>query len=406
MYLSRIFKFYFWCCVIILKYTISFDFKYLIYILFFVIFIIYVLIMIETSEKLHIIWTQDTEWLVMGMVSILKKNLTELGYDIAKVLSYEINTYNEFADEETTIWELESSVRWKHVWVVIDVNGKKIVRDKNLHPIIMKYNDRLVQALFLGNAAEVHWWKTLNYISTSLFYGREDKFPDGGLKETTKRSSTSAHFFLDVVLDQLAPDYYVTMDVHNKAVFKGNKVTKCVNLHTWRAVQRAIQDINKHNILLSGMDQWWDKKIEAISEDLWLDYINVIKRRSKKENNKVEEIIIVGDTTGRDVLIHDDILDTGGSFVALVEKMRAEWKPNSVNAVITAGLFNGTAIEKLIKLHEKWMIDTIYVTNSVYRETYPSFVKIFDAAPNYAEVIEAAFTNRSINFNMWVNTIK
>ena len=46
------------------------------------------------------------------------------------------------------------------------------------------------------------------------------------------------------------------------------------------------------------------------------------------------------------------------------------------------------------------MIDTIYVTNSVYRETYPSFVKIFDAAPNYAEVIEAAFTNRSINFNM------
>ncbi|MEI7563858.1 MAG: hypothetical protein WCJ39_09890 [bacterium] len=41
----------------------------------------------------------------------------------------------------------------------------------------------------------------------------------------------------------------------------------------------------------------------------------------------------------------------------------------------------------------------IYITNGVYRENYPSFVKVFSAAPNYAEVIEAAFTNRSINFN-------
>lgn len=359
--------------------------------------------MIVTREKIHIVWTQDTEVLVGNMIDILKKNLSSLGYDIANVLSYEINIYDEFADEETTIDKLQHSVRGHHVWVVADVNGKKtVINKKTLQPMLVKYNDRLVQALELCNAAQIHGWKTLNFISTTLPYGREDKFPDAGLKENTKRSSASAHFFLDIIKDQLAPDYYVTMDVHNTSMFKGNKVTKCVNLHTWRAVQRAVQLIDKPDILISGMDQWWDKKIEAISNDLWLDYLNVIKKRSKKENNKVEEIIIVGDPIWRDVLIHDDILDTWGSFDLLVREMWKKWKPTSVNAVITSWLFNGKAIEKLIQLRKEWLINKIYITNGVYREYYPDFIEVFDAAPNYAEVIEAAFTNRSINFNKWV----
>ena len=355
----------------------------------------------ETREKIHIVWTQDTEWLVLTMIAILKKNLWSLGYNPDDVLSYEINTYNEFADEETTIGELQYSVRGKHVRIVFDVNGKKSILDKHGSILSVKYNDRLVQSFLLGNAARIHGGKTINYIATWLPYGREDKFPDGGLKETTKRASASAHFFLDIIKDQLVPDYYVTMDVHNPAVFKGNEITKCVNLYSGWSVQKAIQEINTPNILLAPTDQWWDKKVEAIARDLWLDYINVIKRRSKKENNKVDDIVIIWDIEGRDILIHDDILDTWGTFDILVREMWKKGTPHSVNAVITAGLFNGSALEKMTHLHQEWLIDGIYITNSVYRENYPDFVHVVDAAPNYAEVIEAAFTNRSINFNKW-----
>jgi|GEM_PF-1968155 len=91
------------------------------------------------------------------MIDILKKNLSSLGYDIANVLSYEINIYDEFADEETTIDKLQHSVRGHHVWVVADVNGKKtVINKKTLQPMLVKYNDRLVQALELCNAAQIH----------------------------------------------------------------------------------------------------------------------------------------------------------------------------------------------------------------------------------------------------------
>lgn len=64
------------------------------------------------------------------MVDILTKNLFSLGYAVDDILSYEINTYDEFADQETTIGELQYSVRGKHVWIVVDVNGNKHVMNK------------------------------------------------------------------------------------------------------------------------------------------------------------------------------------------------------------------------------------------------------------------------------------
>lgn len=146
---------------------------------------------------IHIIWTQDTEILVTDMVKILKTNLATLWYDIDKVLSYEINSYDEFASEETTIDELKHSVRSKHVRVINDINGKKATSNKTwlLH---VKYNDRLVQAISLSSAAKTRWSKSLSIISTWVPYTREDKFPEGWMKETSKRTSASAHFRLEV----------------------------------------------------------------------------------------------------------------------------------------------------------------------------------------------------------------
>ncbi len=365
--------------------------------------------MIDTKEKVHIIWTQDTEKLVTDMVRILKTNLASLWYDVANVLSHEINMYDEFASEETTIWALQNSVRWKHVRVVNDVNGKMMTSNKTW-PLHVKYNDRLIQATSLCSAAKTRWSKSLSLISTWVFYSREDKFPEWGMNESSERTSPSAHFRLDVVLNLLAPEYYVTMHAHNPSMFKGNGITKCLDLFTWWEVQQAAAVLAaEYGIIdphMSTMDWWWQKKNEAIASDLGYDNMTLIKERTKGENNKVEKITLTKYIGWRDVLLHDDILDTWWSFERTVNTM---WEPNSpngtpksVNAVITGWMFNGNAIKTLTRLHEEGKFNNIFITNAIYRKSYPSFVKVLNAAPNFAEVIEAVFTNRSINFNMWV----
>jgi phosphoribosylpyrophosphate synthetase len=54
-------------------------------------------------------------------------------------------------------------------------------------------------------------------------------------------------------------------------------------------------------------------------------------------------------------------------------------------------MFNDDAIDKLTKLHQKNKFENIYITNTVCRETYPSFVKIIDVAPIFADAIKKIF---------------
>jgi phosphoribosylpyrophosphate synthetase len=62
------------------------------------------------KEKLHIIGTQDTKYLVASLVAILQR-------DFPDTISYEYVDYQEFANGEIKV-VLDESVRGKHVYVV------------------------------------------------------------------------------------------------------------------------------------------------------------------------------------------------------------------------------------------------------------------------------------------------
>jgi ribose-phosphate pyrophosphokinase len=193
------------------------------------------------------------------------------------------------------------------------------------------------------------------------------------------------------------------MDIHNPAVINNSNQTNFVNLYTWWMVQHVANILKKQgkDIVISPMDEWWLKKISSISKDLRLPYITVIKWREKV--NEVDKISVYGDVKDKDILIHDDILDTWGSLIKLIEKLH-ELGARSVNVSITHGMFNNDAIKKLTDLHEKWLFEKIYVTNTVCRELsfYPDFVEVIDASKNFADPIKSNFLGQGINYNFWV----
>jgi phosphoribosylpyrophosphate synthetase len=74
----------------------------------------------------------------------------------------------------------------------------------------------------------------------------------------------------------------------------------------------------------------------------------------------------------------------------------------SVSIVITHGMFNKDAIEKLQVLKNNGMFDKIYVTNSVYRDEsfYPDRVEVIDCSPNFADPIASIVEGKKINYNL------
>lgn len=350
----------------------------------------FILLFLSMKEKLHIIGTQDTKSLVNSIVGIIQNDLQD-------AISHEHVDYKEFANGEIQV-VLDKSVRGKHVYVVWDINGNQNVADFKI-----KYNDRLMQVLLILQCAKNHGAKTINLIPTCFPYSRQDKPIQWGLKERVSREPSSAQFMIDIFQDLLNTDYCITIDVHNPAVMNNSRKTNFVNLYTWWFVQQVIRDSQKENVVLSPMDEWWLKKVSSISKDLELDYLTVLKKRDYSKPNAVEEVFVHGNAEWKNIMIHDDMLDTWGSLVKLIEELYKK-NPQSINIAVTHGMFNKDAINKLSKLYHEHKFENIYITNTVHRETYPEFVKVIDAAPIFADAIKNIFMWGSINYNFGVKS--
>jgi ribose-phosphate pyrophosphokinase len=70
-----------------------------------------------------------------------------------------------------------------------------------------------------------------------------------------------------------------------------------------------------------------------------------IEKRRPKANVAVS-LNLVGEVTGRDVVIVDDIIDTGGTLASACKTI-AEKKPNSIHVGCTHGVLSGPAVENL-----------------------------------------------------------
>ena len=72
----------------------------------------------------------------------------------------------------------------------------------------------------------------------------------------------------------------------------------------------------------------------------------VEKRRPMANETEVLNVIGLEDVDGRNLLIIDDMIDTGGTLLRAVEKLK-EVGARDIYACATHGVFSGGALEKL-----------------------------------------------------------
>ncbi len=352
---------------------------------------------------LHLVWTADTKELVEKV-----KNKIQALLDIAhmkakypsireEITSEIIPNYKEFACWEL-ISTLEDSIRWKHVYLFSDPSwdyqeevleedfleekkkwprwtNNKLLRELLKARLESSLNDKLLHDLFALSLLKTHWAKTTNLVQACMPYARQDDMTP------KKRQPASLEYLWKSISTSTWEDgYVITADIHNNSaarwVFSN---TNFVNLYTWWFIEECINDIKWDNIVLSWADQWWDKKISAISDELKSKYIVVLKTRDYTKENVVDETDVYWDIEWRDILIHDDMLDTGWTMCTLLREMLKK-KPRSINIAVTHGMFNWKALERLEKVikESNWVIQNVYITNSINKKWLPDFIKQVD----------------------------
>ncbi len=151
-----------------------------------------------------------------------------------------------------------------------------------------------------------------------------------------------------------------------------------------------INSLNLANITIASPDMGGSKRAYAYSKFLNSDVVICYKQR--KEANVVDEMELIGNVQGKNVILVDDMVDTAGTLAKAADLMM-ERGALSVRAIITHPILSGNAYEKI----EQSKLLELIVTDTIPLKKQSPKIKVVSCAPLFADVMHKVQDNRSIS---------
>jgi len=280
----------------------------------------------------------------------------------------------EFPNENLFV-KLHGSVRGQDVYV-IQQTGTDVHR--NLMELLI-----MIQTLRLDSAARI------TAVLPYLAYGRSDK-------KDQPRVPISARLVADMI-EVAGADRYMTLDPHAGQI-QGFFTVPGDVLTASHMVVDYINDNMRAKLkdpVVVAVDLGFAKKARNYAAD-WDTPVAFIEKRRAANDATAEALTLIGDVEGRDVIIVDDEVDTGGSIEQAVNLVKAQGACD-VYLVFIHCVLSKDAAQRLGVLPIKRIIttDTVPLTPEklVHLENKVTVLTVSDLL---GEVIRRAHEGRSV----------
>ena len=212
-------------------------------------------------------------------------------------------------------------------------------------------------------------------------YARKDRKDEG-------RVPISAKVVANTLVSSGA-ERLVTLDMH-AAQIQGFYDIPVDHLYARPVLLDAVEELGVENPVVVTPDVGGTKMARAYAKRLGADLAIVDKRRISGSETVVEHVI--GDVKGRNCVIVDDMISTGGSITQAAETLKRAGADRIVIAVSHA-VFCGPAVERL----ENAPVDTVLVTDTIPLERKPKNLHTVSVAPLIARAILNIHDNQSVS---------
>jgi len=206
-------------------------------------------------------------------------------------------------------------------------------------------------------------------------------------REEKVRTTISARLLADM-LQVAGLDRLVTMDVHTTAI-EGFYKIPFYNLDPMGLLVDEIKAIDLKNPKIISPDLGGMKRAKKYAQALGCGFAIIDKER--KEANKVEKMTLIGDVTDCDVILVDDMIDTGGTILKAIDTLKENGAKN-VYVFAAHGLFSGVAVTKFaVCPHTPF----VYTTNTLpYPEQAKSYIgfKEVEVAGEFHKALKTILT--------------
>ena len=290
-----------------------------------------------------------------------------LAEKICKSLGCELGQMNiqNFADGEFAV-SFEESVRGSHVYLV-----------QSTFP----NSDNLMELLLMIDAAKRASAKRVNAVIPYFGWARQDR-------KDKPRVSIGAKLIADM-LSVAGIDRVITMDLHADQI-QGFFNVPVDLLYASTIFIPYIKSLNLENLVIAAPDVGGTKRASIYSK--FLEVPMVICYKSRKVANEVAFMRVIGDVAGANVILIDDMVDTGGTITKAADLMMKEGAL-SVRALAGHAVMSDPAGEII----EKSPLTEVIFTDSIPYETKSSKVKILSIADMFGDTISKVYHNQSIS---------
>ncbi|QUS55005.1 ribose-phosphate pyrophosphokinase [Pseudovibrio brasiliensis] len=275
-----------------------------------------------------------------------------------------------FADQEIYV-EIQENVRGEDVFVI--------------QPTSYPANDHLMELLIIIDALRRSSARRITAVVPYFGYARQDR-------KSAPRTPISAKLVSNLITNAGA-DRVLTLDLH-AAQIQGFFDIPTDNLYGAPVMTRDIKErYDTTNVMVVSPDVGGVVRARALAKRIDAPLSIVDKRRDKPGESEVMNII--GDVSGYDCILVDDIVDSGGTLCNAAEAL-LNAGAKSVTAYITHGVLSGGAVARVSasKLKELVITDSIEPTAAV--QAAPN-IRTISIAPLMGEAINRTSQERSVS---------
>ncbi len=277
-----------------------------------------------------------------------------------------------FLDKEVFV-EIKENVRGEDVFI--------------LQSTSFPANDNIMELLIIIDALRRASAKRITAVIPYFGYARQDR-------KVGPRTPISAKLVSNIITSAGA-NRVLTLDLHASQI-QGFFDIPLDNLF---AAPVFVQDIKQHfvakgkDVIIVSPDVGGLVRARVVAGKLGVELAIVDKRRIKAGVSEVMNII--GDVAGKDCIMIDDIVDSGGTLINAAEALIKNGA-NSVSAYISHGVLSNNGALKI----EKSSLEQLVITDSIAQNqevTNSKNIRLFSISSLIAEAIKSISEERSVS---------
>ena len=291
----------------------------------------------------------------------------ELAKNIAKAYGAELGkiVMSKFSDGEFQP-SYEESIRGTRIFIIGSTNPS---------------SENLMEMLLMIDAAKRASARHITAVIPYFGWARQDR--------KDKPRVPIAAKLVAKMLEAAGATRIITMDLHADQI-QGFFEKPVDHLFASTIFLPHLKDLNLKNLTIASPDMGGSKRAYAYSRALESDVVICYKQRAKA--NVISHMELIGEVSGRNVVLVDDMVDTAGTLTKAADLMM-ERGALSVRAICTHALLSGSAYEKI----EKSKLEQLIVTDSIPLRQKSKKIKVLSCAELFADVMHRVHNNKSIS---------